>query len=330
MSARAEAARQGIVMPQKKASPKGIAQSGEVDPISIGWALVVAERRSFRAAAKELGVRHASVSRRLRELEKSLGTALFERGHRGLKLTNVGAIFFQQAHEAFQQLRRATRIASKAGRGEAGFLSIGIQASVGAGFLRELLLSYSRKHPAVSIDFVEGIPPVELARRVQDRKLDVAFVRDAGLATDCKILPLWRERLFVALPSGHRLKDRTAVGWPALRNEHFIVDRANRDSELCERMMKHLAYHTSGALIERQNVSIDALMNLVGIGRGLAITSEAAISTSYRDVIFLPISGEDEMAQFSAVSLKSNSNSALRPLLNLAKVQANELRQTRR
>jgi DNA-binding transcriptional LysR family regulator len=316
-------------MRRKKVTPKGIAQSGGVDPISIGWALVVAERRSFRAAAKELGVRHASVSRRLRDLEESLGTALFERGGRGLKLTSVGASFFQQAHEAFQQLRRATRIASKASRGEAGFLSIGIQASVGAGFLRELLLAYSGKHPAVSIDFVEGIPPVELARRVQDRKLDVAFLRDASLATDCRILPLWQERLFVALPSGHRLKDRTAVGWPALRNEHFIVDRADRDSEICKRMIKHLAYHTSGVLIERQNVSIDTLMNLVGIGRGLAITSEAAISTPYRDVIFVPISGEDEMAEFSAVSLNSNENPALRPLLSLAKAQASGLRQTR-
>jgi DNA-binding transcriptional LysR family regulator len=311
-------------MPRKRALPKGIAESAAVDPISIWWALVIADHPSFRAAARELGVRHASVSRRLRDLEDSLGATLFERSRRGLKITHAGANFIQQARDAFQQLQHASRTAGKAGRGETGHLSIGIQPSMGAGFLRELLQAYSERYTDVTIEFVEGLAPADLVARVQDRKLDVAFVHDAAYATDCDVVPLWQERLFVALPAGHRLEDRTAIGWPALRNEHFIINRASCDRELCEQVIRHLSQHTP--MIEKLKVSGDTLMHLVGIRRGLTITSEAAVSTSYPAVIFRPISGEDAMIRFSAVSLQSNGNPALRRLLSLARARAKKER----
>jgi hypothetical protein len=75
-------------------------------------------------------------------------------------------------------------------------------------------------------------------------------------------------------------------------------------------------------MIEKLKVSGDTLIHLVGIRRGLTITTEAAISTSYPAVIFRPISGEDEMIRFSVVSLRSNGNPALRRLLSIAKAQA--------
>jgi DNA-binding transcriptional LysR family regulator len=309
-------------MPRKRSSPKGIAGSAAVNPISIGWALVIADCRSFRRAARELGVRHASVIRRLHELEESLGTTLFERSRRGLKLTNAGANFIHQAREAFQQLQRASRTAGKAGRGEIGHLSIGIQPSMGAGFLRELLRTYSEKHPEVALEFVEGMPPAELVTRVQERQLDAAFLRDSAHGKECDIVPLWQERLFVALPTDHGLKARTAVGWPALRNEHLIIRRAKCDPELCERIVGQLSQHAPGATIEKVDVSRDTLMHLVGVGRGLAITSEAAVSTIYPNVIFRPISGEHERVRFGVASLRSNANPALRRLLSLAKVRA--------
>jgi DNA-binding transcriptional LysR family regulator len=91
-------------------------------------------------------------------------------------------------------------------------------------------------------------------------------------------------------------------------------------------VIKHLSDHTPDAGIQKLNVGREALMHLVGIGRGLTITSEATVSTAYPDVIFLPISGDDETVQFSAVWLQQNGNPALRRLLSLAKVHANQKR----
>jgi len=173
-----------------------------------------------------LGIRQSAVSRHVRALEDHLGVSLFERYRTGVRVTNAGARFLQQAREALAQLDQASKLAGAAGRGADGQLRIGIVSSMGAGFLRELIQAYSERHPDVAIQIVEGASSEHISL-VRKRRLDVAFLADASDATDCDVAPLWNERLFVVLPQGHPLCDRKAVEWQALRNEHFIIRQSN-------------------------------------------------------------------------------------------------------
>jgi len=65
--------------------------------VSVIQALLVGEYLSFRRVATVLGVRQSAVSRRVRELEDELGVSLFERHHAGVRVTNAGARFLQEA-----------------------------------------------------------------------------------------------------------------------------------------------------------------------------------------------------------------------------------------
>jgi hypothetical protein len=75
-------------MPQKQSLRTRKAKLPEVNPVSIGCALAAADHLSFRGAGRELGIRHASVIRRVGAFEDALGILLFDRGYRGLRLTN--------------------------------------------------------------------------------------------------------------------------------------------------------------------------------------------------------------------------------------------------
>jgi DNA-binding transcriptional LysR family regulator len=313
-------------MPRNKSSPKGITESAGVNPISIGWALTVADHLSFRGAARELGVRQTAVSRRVVALEDALGVSLFERSHRGLTITNAGARFFLDAREAFASLQLASRTAAEAGRGGTGRLSIGIQPSIGTGFLRELIQIYSARHPGVAIQMLEGAPPADHIALVRRRQLDLAFVANTAEAADCDVAQLWNERLFVVLPHGHALGERTAVDWGDLRSERFILRQAKCDPALCERVIKRLAERARSPIIQKVDVGRETVMHLVGMGRGVSITSEATLATSYPNIIFRPISGGDETVAFSAVWLPGNDNPALRRFLSLAKARAKRKR----
>jgi DNA-binding transcriptional LysR family regulator len=310
-------------MPRNKASPKGITEAAAVNPISIGWALSVADHLSFRGAARELGVRQAAVSRRVKELENALGVSLFERNPHGLKITNAGTQFIEEAREGFRHIEHATRKASEAGRGGRGRVIIGIQPSMGAGFLRELIKVYSQRHPGVAVQLVEGAPPAEHISLVRRRQLDVAFVADTA---DCDVAPLWNERLFVVLPHGHALGGRTVIDWSDLRSERFIVRQGTCDPVLCERIVKRLAERSGSPIIEKLDVGRETVMHLVGMGQGVSITSEATVATSFPNVVFRPISGGDETVQFSAVWLAGNDNPAPTRLLSLARTQAKQER----
>ncbi|MFM0051097.1 choline sulfate utilization transcriptional regulator [Caballeronia grimmiae] len=62
---------------------------------------------SFTAAARELGSTQPAVSQRVVQLEEALGTPLFERGHRGVSLTEDGARLFQAVRQSFDLIRQA-------------------------------------------------------------------------------------------------------------------------------------------------------------------------------------------------------------------------------
>ena len=57
----------------------------------------VAQRGSMRAAARQLGITQAAISRSIREIEHELGVPLFERGTKGVVLTPLGQVFLRRA-----------------------------------------------------------------------------------------------------------------------------------------------------------------------------------------------------------------------------------------
>jgi DNA-binding transcriptional LysR family regulator len=314
-------------MSQSK-SPSRTTKPPTINPVSVAQALVVAEYLSFRGAARALGIRQSAVSRRVRALEDELGVSLFERYHPGVRVTNAGARFLQQARDALQQLDHASKTAGAAGRGATGQLSIGILSSMAAGFLRELIQVYTERHPDVAIQIIEGASAEHIAL-VRRRRLDVAFAADTSEATDCDVAPLWNERLFVVLPRGHALCARNHVEWQALRNEHFIIRHSTCSPALCARVIKHLSDRTRLPSMQKVDVGREAVMNLVAMGRGVSLTSEATVATSFPEVVFRPISGGDETLQFSAIWWPGNDNPALRRFLSQARVLAKAKRQRR-
>jgi DNA-binding transcriptional LysR family regulator len=314
-------------MSQNKIPSRMNSNSSRINPVSVAQALAVAEHLSFRGAAKALGIRQSVLSRRVRALEDELGVALFERNSAGVRVTNAGARFFQQAGDALDQLDQASRIAEAAGRGATGQLSIGIRSSIAAGFLRELIRSYSAQHPDVAIRLVEGASTEQISL-IRKRRLDVAFVADTTGAADCDVAPLWDERLFAVLPHNHPLCDRKAIEWKALRNEQFILRQSKWGPALCERVIKHLADRGHTPSVQTIDVGRETVMHLVAMGRGVSLTSEATIVTSFPEIVFRPISGGDATLQFSAVWWPGNDNPALRRFLSLARVLAREKRPT--
>jgi DNA-binding transcriptional LysR family regulator len=78
--------------------------------------LSVAEHRSFRKAAAELGVTPSAISQAVCELERRVGAALFIRTTRSVGLTEAGERFLSRAKPAFEELLAASEVARDLGR----------------------------------------------------------------------------------------------------------------------------------------------------------------------------------------------------------------------
>jgi DNA-binding transcriptional LysR family regulator len=157
---------------------------------SITQAILVADHLSFRRAARILGIRQSGISRRVSELESQIGVALFERHASGIRITNAGTLFLQQARDALQQLDCAAKIAASAGTGTLGHLNVGILSSISSDRLRLLVEDYHARHPDIFIHFFEASSSDHVLS-VLKRALDVAFISDRRLSNDCEKLSMW-------------------------------------------------------------------------------------------------------------------------------------------
>ncbi len=302
-------------------SPDNVALSllgSRIPLISLIHALAVAEHLNFRHAASAMGVSQSSVSTRIKQLEQDLGVLLFERRHRGVRLTEAGQHFLEHVADGIEHLDRAVRTAGAIARGEQGRLRIGLYSSIAVGFLAELLSQFREQHPAVDLQMIEGRAR-DTIREVRDARLDVAFVVGAPPAGDCHSKPLWTEALFLALPERHPLAGAESVMWSELAGEDFVARCGGGGPQVHDHIVLRLAEHRSQPRIQRFDVERDTLMSMVAQGYGITLTSEAAAQASFPGVVFRPILDEPEPITFSAVWLPHNRSRALKDLLALAR-----------
>ncbi|MGK9235256.1 transcriptional regulator GcvA [Inquilinus limosus] len=120
-------------------------------PLNAVRAFEAAARRgSFTAAAAELGVSHAAISRHVRGLEARLGVPLLLRDGRGLAPTEAGRAFAAVVADAFDRLSQGmVAIAAEAGRGR---LRLSVEPAFAGRWLVPRLGEFRKIHPAIDIE----------------------------------------------------------------------------------------------------------------------------------------------------------------------------------
>jgi DNA-binding transcriptional LysR family regulator len=125
--------------------------------------LSVAQHRSFRKAAAELGVTPSAMSQAVRALEARVGAALFIRTTRSVGLTEAGQSFLSRAKPAFEELVAASEDAGDLGRRPKGLLRLTAPRSVMPILLEPLIASFCRAYPEVEVEIAASPELVDLA-----------------------------------------------------------------------------------------------------------------------------------------------------------------------
>lgn len=113
-----------------------------------------ARRRSFKAAAEELGLSTSAISHAIRKMEEGLGIALFERTGQGVDLTPSGEILLDHAGRAFEVLDRGLNLVSSRG---SQLLRLHCAPSFAAQWLTPRLARFLREHPGIEVRLAAGM-----------------------------------------------------------------------------------------------------------------------------------------------------------------------------
>ncbi len=167
--------------------------------------LSVAQHRSFRKAAAELGVTPSAISQAVRALEARVGAALFLRTTRSVGLTEAGARFLSRAKPAFEELVAASEVARELGQRPAGTLRLSVPRSVVPILLEPLIASFCLAYPEVEVEIAASERLVDLAAE----EFDAGIRMGQAIAADMVAVRMTQPFPFVVVGSPDYLSQRT-------------------------------------------------------------------------------------------------------------------------
>jgi DNA-binding transcriptional LysR family regulator len=142
----------------------------------------VAEAKGFTAAARALGMPKQTVSRRIAELERSLGVRLLHRTTRRMQLTRAGAAYAERCAEIVRIAEDANRAAVDDRDVPRGTLRITADPVFGEAYLTDLVVAYAKAWPEVRMDVVLTRRRVDLLEEGFDVAFRIGEVDDATLS----------------------------------------------------------------------------------------------------------------------------------------------------
>ena len=116
----------------------------------------IAEAGSMVRAGEAIGMTQPGVSKAVRDLERDLGVALFERGNRGVTPTSYGEALVRHARRALAQLEHAAQEIDDLAHGAGGRVAVGTLLAASAWLLPRAIDRLRTERPRVIVDVVEG------------------------------------------------------------------------------------------------------------------------------------------------------------------------------
>jgi DNA-binding transcriptional LysR family regulator len=187
----------------------------------LRYFLAVADELHFGRAAERLHIAQPALSQQIRQLEKFVGVALFQRTSRRVSLTEAGAAFQPRARDLLERLSADLDEASRVGRGEVGRLDLAFITSATA-IVSELLRAFARSRPEVQVKLRDGFTD-DVLTALSQGTADVGIVRDAEERDGIALSPLLTERFVALVPDAHPAASGGSVSPMALRTDPLVL-----------------------------------------------------------------------------------------------------------
>jgi DNA-binding transcriptional LysR family regulator len=243
------------------------------DLVTLRLFVAVVDAGSLTAGADRFGISLPAASKRIAELEQHTGTALLQRGQRGVTATPNGLALHRHAIEVIARLEQLALAVDDFQSGATGRLRLWANPSAFGGFLPRVLADYAKRHPQVRIDLEDALSE-EAIRAVQKGIAELAIIGDnvpfEGLETFvCNV-----DRLVLLVPAGHALAAASEV--PVLHAFDHDLITLPRSASLTRKVMAAAEAVGRTPRIRVQVRSFDSMCRMVGAGLGLAILPCAA------------------------------------------------------
>ena len=241
--------------------------------------LSVAKHLNFTRAGEEVHLSQPSVSVRIRQLERDLGSKLFEQLGKRIALTEAGQLLLPYAIRVMAAMDDALHAIDELKGLERGSLRIGASTTPGMYLIPGTIAQFKQQYPKIDVHLA-----VRDTRQIEEgvirNEFDFGFVGGHLAGDEVDVLPWIIDHLVLVVPSNHLLARKKSVKVADLRKERFILREpgsATRAAVVNHLQKSDLKVET---IMEMENP--ESVKKAVQSGLGIAFISKFAVETELK------------------------------------------------
>jgi DNA-binding transcriptional LysR family regulator len=243
------------------------------DLVDLQLFLSVAEAGSITHGAERSNMALASASERIRKTEGLAGTALLERGRRGVILTPAGRVLAHHARVVLDQIEHMKGELSEYAGGIKGRIRMQANASALSEFLPKALSAFLANNPGIDVDLEENSSH-QIVRSVAGGCVEVGIVADIVEFGDLESHPFAVDRLVLVTPRDHPVAGQRDQSFRSLLDHDFVGLAAT--NALQQHIGQHAVQAGKPMKLRVRVGSFDTVCRMVGDGIGIAVIPETA------------------------------------------------------
>jgi len=240
----------------------------------LDYICAVADLKHFGRAAESCHVSQPTLSGQIKKLENLLGVKLFERSHKGVRVTDIGEEIILIAREARDAAQRIKAAAASAQDPLAGNLSLGLIPTIAPYLIPLFVGKLQKAMPNLSVAYREDITD-RLNEALLKGELDVAILATPPEDKSLSAIELYREPFWLLFPEYHELGNLEDASMKDVKEDDVLLlteGHCFRDQALsiCRPAQK----------TRRQSLratSLETLINLVASGQGVTLVPALAM-----------------------------------------------------
>ncbi|MDE0852490.1 LysR substrate-binding domain-containing protein, partial [Yoonia sp.] len=237
----------------------------------------LARHGHFGRAADTCAISQPALSMQIKELEETLGTPLFERTARQVRLTAFGEDFAVRIRDILRGVEDLEDLARMSSKQMAGRLRIGVIPTIAPYLLPRILGRLNHTHPELDIHVRETLTP-RLVQELMDGRIDTAIVALPISEPSFIEVPLFSEDFVLVRPE--RDADEPVPNIDELQTMRLLL--LEEGHCLRDQALSFCNMQTARPREGLDGSSLSTLVQLVGAGIGVTLIPEMALSVETR------------------------------------------------
>ena len=240
----------------------------------LRYVCAIADTGNFSRAAERCQIAQPSLSQQVLKLEEELGTKLFDRLGRSIRLTEAGRAFIPRARTILEQMEAARSTAADQNTDLRGSVAVGVIPTVAPYLIPRYAARFAKRYPDAKLRIVEETTSV-LVEGLRDLSIDVAILALPLRHKELELFPIRTEPLFAVLSTHHPRASAKSLALKDLRGESFVMLRDGHcfrdlsiDTCTRARITPHIAFESG---------QFSSLLGMVAAGVGVSLVPEMAI-----------------------------------------------------